>query len=117
MVSVLGTTILLVKLPSFPFSVWLPEAHVEASWPGSVVLAAYALKFATIAFLTFSSLVLTKMEAVSALLMFSVAFATVGMSATPDCKKLIANFSILHMCGTAILLLCPVNSEFFLNFS
>jgi NADH-ubiquinone oxidoreductase chain 4 len=41
----IASFIVSVKIPLVPFSIWLPEAHVEASWPGSVILAAYALKF------------------------------------------------------------------------
>src|SRR3989454_11925174 len=34
----------LVKLPSFPFHTWLPDAHVEAPTGGSVILAGVMLK-------------------------------------------------------------------------
>src|SRR5436309_6534736 len=34
----------LVKLPSFPFHTWLPDAHVEAPTGGSVLLAGVLLK-------------------------------------------------------------------------
>lgn len=33
-----------VKIPLFPFHIWLPYAHVEASTPASIVLAALMLK-------------------------------------------------------------------------
>lgn len=33
-----------VKIPLFPFHIWLPYAHVEASTPASIILAALMLK-------------------------------------------------------------------------
>lgn len=33
-----------VKIPLFPFHIWLPYAHVEASTPTSIILAALMLK-------------------------------------------------------------------------
>src|SRR6202041_4093539 len=36
-----------VKIPMFPFHTWLPDAHVEAPTPISVVLAAVLLKMGT----------------------------------------------------------------------
>ena len=34
----------IVKLPSFPFHTWLPDAHVEAPTPISMILAGVLLK-------------------------------------------------------------------------
>ena len=33
-----------IKVPLFPFHTWLPDAHVEAPTPGSVILAGVMLK-------------------------------------------------------------------------
>ena len=33
-----------IKVPIFPFHIWLPEAHVEAPTVGSVILAGLLLK-------------------------------------------------------------------------
>ena len=33
-----------IKLPMVPLHTWLPDAHVEASTPGSIILAALLLK-------------------------------------------------------------------------
>lgn len=34
-----------VKIPVFPFYVWLPEAHVESNTEMSILLASIILKF------------------------------------------------------------------------
>lgn len=109
--------ILLVKIPCFPFSIWLPEAHVEASWPGSTVLAGFALKYAIIAIIIFIISSIIKLDFIFTFLLFSISFSTLLMNSTIDLKKLIANFSVIHMCVTSNVLLTNYNSEFIMNFS
>src|SRR5258708_12069665 len=36
-----------IKIPAFPFHTWLPDAHVEAPTPISVILAGVLLKMGT----------------------------------------------------------------------
>lgn len=69
------------------------------------MLAGYALKFATVGVLLFAYRVLTTLDVVIVLVLFSVVFATLAMSSTSDCKKLIANFSVVHMSATLVLIL------------
>ena len=40
-----------VKIPMLPLHIWLPEAHVEAPTPGSVILAGILLKLGSYAML------------------------------------------------------------------
>ncbi|MGH7884575.1 MAG: complex I subunit 4 family protein, partial [Thermodesulfobacteriota bacterium] len=42
-----------IKVPMFPFHTWLPDAHVEAPTPGSVILAGVLLKMGTYGFIRF----------------------------------------------------------------
>jgi NADH:ubiquinone oxidoreductase subunit 4 (subunit M) len=115
--TLLGTVAVLVKTPAFPFSLWLPEAHVEASWAGSVGLAAFALKFATFASALFVVQHLIRHDSIEAILFFSVWLSAIAIAASVDIKKLIANFSILHMSGTLLFLAFTPYAEFYPNFS
>jgi len=116
-IAILATILVSTKIPMFPFSLWLPEAHVEASWPGSIVLASFALKFSSVAVLQFLAISGKNLDAISCLLVFSVMFAALAMATVVDAKKLIANFSVVHMSVTVFVIFSAVNSEFLLNFS
>ncbi len=67
--------------------------------------------------LQFLALSLNVLEIIAVLAAFSVVFGTVAMSATVDGKKLIANFSVVHMGATGLALMLVSNTEFILNFS
>ena len=45
-----------VKIPMFPFHIWLPEAHVEAPTIGSIILASLLLKLGVMGFYVLLSL-------------------------------------------------------------
>jgi NAD(P)H-quinone oxidoreductase subunit 4 len=93
---------LAIKIPIFPFHTWLPDAHVEASTPVSVLLAGILLKLGTYGLLRFGvgffldawvtiAPWLATLAAISALYGASCAIAQ------KDMKKVVAYSSISHM--------------------
>ena len=91
-----------IKIPIFPLHTWLPDAHVEASTPVSVLLAGVLLKLGTYGLLRFGVGLfldawvvfapwLATIAAISALYGASCAIAQTDM------KKVVAYSSIAHM--------------------
>jgi NADH-quinone oxidoreductase subunit M len=91
-----------IKVPMFPFHTWLPDAHVEAPTPGSVILAGVLLKMGTYGFLRFC---LPLFPAAS--LHFTPLFFTLSVigiiygawvsTVQADIKKLVAYSSVSHL--------------------
>ena len=91
-----------IKVPIFPFHIWLPEAHVEAPTEGSVFLAAILLKLGTYGFLRFLFPVfpdVTIYFAPLVLLLASLAvfYTSLTTIRQVDIKKIIAYSSVAHM--------------------
>ena len=91
-----------IKIPIFPFHTWLPDAHVEASTPISVLLAGVLLKLGTYALLRFAVGLFLEGWVVVAPWMAILAgiSALYGAScaiAQKDMKKVVAYSSIAHM--------------------
>jgi len=91
-----------VKVPVFPFHTWLPDAHVEAPTPISVVLAAVLLKMGTYGFFRVSYPTLPEAAnyftvAVAALGLINIIYGALTAMAQKDLKKLVAYSSISHM--------------------
>ena len=93
---------LAVKLPMWPFHTWLPDAHVEAPTPGSVILAAILLKISGYGFIRFS-LGLFPIAShyfanfVFVLSIIAIIYASLVALMQTDMKKLIAYSSVAHM--------------------
>ncbi len=91
-----------IKIPIFPFHTWLPDAHVEASTPISVLLAGVLLKLGTYALLRFAVGLFLEGWVVLApwMAILAAVSALYGAScaiAQKDMKKVVAYSSIAHM--------------------
>ncbi|MBW4666805.1 MAG: NADH-quinone oxidoreductase subunit M [Cyanomargarita calcarea GSE-NOS-MK-12-04C] len=91
-----------IKIPLVPFHTWLPDAHVEASTPISVLLAGVLLKLGTYGLLRFGLDLLPEAWIYIApwLATWAVVSVLYGAScaiAQRDMKKMVAYSSIGHM--------------------
>ncbi len=91
-----------IKIPIVPFHTWLPDAHVEASTPVSVLLAGVLLKLGTYGLLRFGVglfpdawVYLSPYLAIWAAV--SVLYGALAAIAQQDMKKMVAFSSIAHM--------------------
>jgi NADH-quinone oxidoreductase subunit M len=91
-----------IKIPMFPFHTWLPDAHVEAPTPISVILAGVLLKMGPYGILRFNYQMLPDATAwaASAIAVFgtiNIVYAAFVCLGQRDLKKLIAYSSVSHM--------------------
>jgi NADH-quinone oxidoreductase subunit M len=91
-----------IKVPMFPFHTWLPDAHVEAPTPGSVILAGVLLKMGTYGFLRFAIPIFPEAAEHWAWIFLLVGVVGIVYGALvamvqPDMKKLVAYSSVSHM--------------------
>ena len=91
-----------IKIPMFPFHTWLPDAHVEAPTPVSVILAGVLLKMGIYGILRFNYPILPDATAWAAGAMavfgvINIVYAAFVCLAQKDLKKLIAYSSVSHM--------------------
>jgi NADH-quinone oxidoreductase subunit M len=96
-----------VKVPVVPFHTWLPDAHVEAPTPASVMLAGVLLKMGTYALLRFNFTMLPDVAAdlalvIAALGVASVIYGAILALAQQDLKRIVAYSSVSSM-GYVIL--------------
>ncbi len=98
-----------IKIPLVPFHTWLPDAHVEASTPISVLLAGVLLKLGTYGLIRFGLGLFPDAWAVVApwfawWAVLSTIYGSAVAIAQNDMKKMVAYSSIGHM--GFILLAC-----------
>lgn len=104
-----------IKLPMAPLHTWLPDAHVEASTPISVILAALLLKIggyglARIAFPIFPEAALHFGWFIGLMGLISIIYGGLNAMASKDLKKLIAYSSVSHM-GFVLLGFASLTAE------
>lgn len=104
-----------IKLPMVPFHTWLPDAHVEASTPVSVVLAALLLKIGAygllrIAYPVFPEVALEMSWMVALFGVISIIYGALNALASKDLKRMIAFSSVSHM-GFVLLGLASLTTE------
>jgi NADH-quinone oxidoreductase subunit M len=96
-----------VKVPVVPFHTWLPDAHVQAPTPVSIILAGVLLKMGTYALLRFNFTMLADVAAANATVIaafgvVSVIYGALLALAQRDLKRIVAYSSISSM-GYVIL--------------
>src|SRR3989339_1357470 len=103
-----------IKIPMFPFHTWLPDAHVEAPTPISVILAGVLLKMGTYGILRINYPIFPEITHqlvwyIALFGMINIIYGALCAMAQKDFKKLIAYSSVSHM-GYVLLGMAALNT-------
>ena len=102
-----------VKMPIVPFHTWLPDAHVDAPTPVSMILAAILLKMGAFGLIRFNIQLLPDafkliIPVLAALAVVNIIYTALVAYAQTDLKRIVAYSSISNM-GIVLLGLCTLN--------
>ena len=89
-----------MKVPIFPFHIWLPEVHTETYTSGSVILAGILLKLGVYGFIRFSFFpigIKYWSPVIFTLTLMGIILPSINVITQYDLKKIIAYSSISHM--------------------
>lgn len=91
-----------IKIPIVPLHTWLPDAHVEAPTPASVLLAGVLLKLGTYGLLRFGLGLFPEAwiaiaPGMAVMAVVSVLYGSLAAIAQTDMKKIVAFSSVGHM--------------------
>jgi NADH-quinone oxidoreductase subunit M len=109
------TLAFIIKVPLFPFHTWLPDAHVQAPTPGSVILAGVMLKMGgygliRLALPLFPEAALYFAPMLATLSVIAIVYGALVAMVQPDMKKLVAYSSVSHM-GFVVLGIAAINMQ------